>query len=47
MNSGFSIQTTQREGDPDCEGSLELGNIGDDLGDRGSHEEVLSSPVSW
>jgi len=32
-----------REGDSDCEGSLGRGHSGDDLGDGGSHEEVLSS----
>ena len=30
-----------------CEGSLGRGNPGNDLGDGGSNEEVLSSPVYW
>jgi len=46
-NSGLSSQTTQREGDSDYEGSLGRGNLGDDLGDGGSYEEVLSSPNYW
>ena len=46
-NPGFSSQATQREGDSDCEGPLGRDKPGDDLGDGGSHEEVLSSPVSW
>jgi len=40
-NFGFSSQTTQREGDSDCEGLLRRGNSRDDLGDGGSHEEVF------
>ena len=47
MNSGFSGQTTKREGNSDCEGSMGRGNPGDDLGDGGPHEEVLSSPFCW
>jgi len=47
MNPGFSSQTTQREGDLNCEGSLGRGNPGDDMGDEGSHEEVLSSLIPW
>ena len=44
---GFSSQATQREGDLDHEGPLERGNIGDDMGDGGSHEEVVSSSFFW
>ena len=46
-NSGFSSQKTQREGDSDGEGSLRGGNPGDDLGDGGPHEEVVSLLVCW
>ena len=44
---GYSGQATERQGVEDGEGPLGRGNLEDDLGDGGSHEEVLSSPLCW
>jgi len=46
-NLRFLSQTAQSEGDRNCEGSLGRGNPGDDMGDGGSQEEILSSPIPW
>jgi len=44
---GCSSQATEGQWSKDGEGTLGWDDIGDDVGDGGSHEEVLSSLIFW